>query len=86
GGLPLPTKLIRLFVLTVRYIALLGELQQKMDIAMRARGFQPKCNRRTLQITAQRVALLLIHAMLKAEVSSMAIQSRGFRFGKRTVK
>ncbi|MCK8797473.1 hypothetical protein MY535_02555 [Haemophilus influenzae] len=29
GKLPLPEKLIQLFVLTVRYIALLGELRQK---------------------------------------------------------
>lgn len=41
GKLPLPEKLMQLFVLTVRYIALLGELRQKMDIAMRARGFRP---------------------------------------------
>lgn len=64
GKLPLPEKLIQLFVLTVRYIALLGELRQKMDIAMRARGFRPRLNRRTLYVTAQSVALLLIHAQI----------------------
>lgn len=86
GKLPLPEKLIQLFVLTVRYIALLGELRQKMDIAMRARGFRPGLNRRTLYVTAQSVALLLIHALLKAETAQMALKCRGFQFGKKREK
>ncbi|MDC2824515.1 energy-coupling factor transporter transmembrane component T [Rodentibacter pneumotropicus] len=83
GKLPLPEKLIQLFALTVRYIALLGELRQKMDRAMRARGYQPKFNFRTLYVTAQSVALLLIHALLKAEMAQIALKCRGFQFGKR---
>ncbi|HHF3525675.1 TPA: energy-coupling factor transporter transmembrane protein EcfT [Haemophilus influenzae] len=86
GKLPLPEKLIQLFVLTVRYIALLGELRQKMDIAMRARGFRRGLNRRTLYVTAQSVALLLIHALLKAEMAQMALKCRGFQFGKKREK
>ncbi len=86
GKLPLPEKLIQLFVLTVRYIALLGELCQKMDIAMRARGFRPRLNRRTLYVTAQSVALLLIYALLKAETAQMALKCRGFQFGKKREK
>lgn len=86
GKLPLPEKLIQLFVLTVRYIALLGELRQKMDIAMRTRGFRPGLNRRTLYVTAQSVALLLIHALLKAETAQMALKCRGFQFGKKREK
>ncbi|OOF64477.1 energy-coupling factor transporter transmembrane component T family protein [Rodentibacter pneumotropicus] len=83
GKLPLPEKLIQLFALTVHYIALLGELRQKMDRAMRARGYQPKFNFRTLYVTAQSVALLLIHALLKAEMAQIALKCRGFQFGKR---
>ena len=86
GKLPLPEKLIQLFVLTIRYIALLGELRQKMDIAMRARGFRPGLNRGTLYVTAQSVALLLIHALLKAETAQMALKCRGFQFGKKREK
>ena len=86
GKLPLPEKLIQLFVLTVRYIALLGELRQKMDIAMRARGFRPRLNRRTLYVTAQSVALLLIHALLKAETAQITLKCRGFQFGKKREK
>lgn len=81
--LPLPEKLIQLFVLTVRYIVLLGDLRQKMDRAMRARGYQPKFNYRTLYVTAQSVALLLIHALLKAEMAQIALKCRGFQFSKR---
>ena len=84
GKLPLPPKLIWLFVLTVRYIAQLGELRQKMDLAMRARGYHGGCNRRTLYVTAQRVALLLVHALLKAETAQIALKCRGFRFGEKT--
>ncbi|QEQ60817.1 energy-coupling factor transporter transmembrane protein EcfT [Haemophilus influenzae biotype aegyptius] len=86
GKLSLPEKLIQLFVLTVRYIALLGELRQKMDIAMRARGLRPGLNRRTLYVTAQSVALLLIYALLKAETAQIALKCRGFQFGKKREK
>ena len=77
--LPLPTKLIHLFILSVRYISLLAELNQKMDMAMKARGFHPKFNLFTMKVYAQRVALLLIHSMLKAEKAEMAMKARGFK-------
>ncbi|OOH88811.1 ABC transporter permease [Pasteurellaceae bacterium 15-036681] len=78
--LPLPKKLKHLFILTVRYISLLSELNSKMDMAMKARGFQPKCNFYTIKVYSQRVALLLIHAMLKAQTAEIAMKARGFRF------
>ena len=77
--LPLPTKLIHLFILSVRYISLLAELNQKMDMTMKARGFHPKFNLFTMKVYAQRVALLLIHSMLKAEKAEMAMKARGFK-------
>lgn len=77
--LPLPKKLIHLFILSVRYISLLDDLNKKMDIAMKARGFQPRCNLFTMKVYAQRVALLLIHAMLKAEKAEISMKARGFR-------
>lgn len=80
--LPLPNKLIYLFIFTVRYIAVFNELNKNMERAMRARGFQPKFNRRTLYVSAQRVALLLIHAMLKVEKTQMALKARAFRLEK----
>ncbi|QOF67018.1 energy-coupling factor transporter transmembrane protein EcfT [Actinobacillus sp. GY-402] len=82
--LPLPDKLIHLFILTVRYISLLGELNRQMARAMKARGFQPEFNRRTFSVIAQRVALLLIQAMVQVEKSEMALKARGFRFASRS--
>ncbi|TDQ57906.1 cobalt/nickel transport system permease protein [Mesocricetibacter intestinalis] len=78
--LPLPHKLIRLFILTVRYIALLGDTNRKILTAMRARGYRPGFNRHTFRISAQRVALLLIHAFIRIEKSEMALKARAFRF------
>ncbi|TCP18460.1 cobalt/nickel transport system permease protein [Nicoletella semolina] len=77
--LPLPIKFQHLFVLTVRYIALFSELNTKMELAMKARGYQAKCNFRTIKMTVQRVALLLIHALLKVEQSERALKARGFQ-------
>lgn len=81
--LPLPEKLIGLFVLTLRYIQLLQSQRQKMELAMQARGYQARLNWRTLQLNAQKVAWLLVHALLKAERSEQALKSRGFQFGKK---
>ena len=77
--LPLPTKLIHLFILSVRYISLLAELTQKKDMEMKARGFHPKFNLFTMKVYAQRFALLLIHSMLKAEKAEIAMKARGFK-------
>ncbi|WP_044470712.1 energy-coupling factor transporter transmembrane component T family protein [Mannheimia massilioguelmaensis] len=78
--LPLPNKFIQLFILTVRYISLLAEENRRISIAMQARGFQAKCNWRTFQVLAQRVALLLVRALIKVEVVEMALRARGFKF------
>lgn len=79
--LPLPEKLIYLVILTVRYISLIDQLNHSLDTAMKARGYQAKFNRRTMVVTSQRVTLLFIHAMIKAERSEIALKSRGFVFG-----
>lgn len=76
--LPLPNKLIYLFVLTLRYIQLFSDLKQKRELALQARGYHPKFSWHSLKISAQMVALLLIQAMIKAETSSWALKSRGF--------
>lgn len=82
--LPLPDKLIHLFILTVRYISLLSELNRQMTQAMKARGFQPKFNKHTFSVIAQRVALLLIQAAVQVEKTEMALKARGFRFTSRS--
>lgn len=77
--LPIPLKLKRLFILTIRYIVVLSELNHAMDRAMKARGFQASCNTRTLSVFSQKIALLLIHALDKIEKSQIALKARGFK-------
>lgn len=79
GRLPLPKKFIRLFVFTVRYIALLSQLKHKMFIAMQARGYQHKFTTRTFMVVTQMVVLLLINALNKLEKVEMALKARGFK-------
>lgn len=83
AGLGLPAKLARLLLLTVRYVSLLGETRTRLDRAMRARGFRARADGRTLQVTAQLVALLLVHALVRAERVDWAMRARAFsgRFG-----
>jgi cobalt/nickel transport system permease protein len=84
--LTLPIKLKQLFILTLRYIHLLSKTHAQIDMSMRARGYQPHFDYRTMNIEAQKVSLLLIHAMIKAEKSQMALQARGFKLTTRTVR
>jgi cobalt/nickel transport system permease protein len=78
AGLGLPVKLARLLLLTVRYVDLIGETLRRLDRALRARGFVARADRRTVQVTAQTVALLLAHAITRAERVELALRARGF--------
>ncbi|SPX43084.1 cobalt transport protein [Haemophilus influenzae] len=79
GKLPLPEKLIQLFVLTVRYIALPWRTASKNGYChARLVDFVLGLIAEPLYVTAQSVALLLIHALLKAETAQMALKCRGF--------
>lgn len=77
-----PPKFVRLALLSVRYIKIFAETDRTLSTAMRARGFHAGFNRRTFYVTAQRVALLLIHAMNKAEIVDMALRARGVNYQK----
>lgn len=79
GKLPISAKLIYLLVLTIRYIRVFHQRNEKMYRAMQARGYRAGFNRRTFRVTAQRVALLLIHAYHQLERSEMALKARAFR-------
>lgn len=79
AGLGLPPRLARLLLLTVRYLGVLDDTRQRLDRAMRARGFRPRADRRTLAVIGQQIALLLVHAMLRAERAELALRARGYR-------
>jgi len=76
--LGMPAKLARLLAMTVRYLSVVHETRQRIQRAMQARGFRPRCNWRTCEVLALQVALILVHAMLRAERVSQAMRARGF--------
>lgn len=84
AGLGLPVKLARLLLLTVRYIGLLADTHSRLERAARARGFRARADGRTLAVSAQLVALLLVHALVRAERLDWAMRARAFcgRFGR----
>lgn len=82
--LPISAKLIQLFVMTVHYINVFQQVNEKMYRAMQARGYKAGFNRRTLAVTAQRITLLLIHAYQQVERSEIALKARAFRFQNRS--
>ncbi|MGC6405136.1 energy-coupling factor transporter transmembrane component T family protein [Bisgaard Taxon 45] len=78
----IPTKFAHLALLTLRYIKIFAETNRTLERAMLARGFQAGCNKRTLYVISQRVTLLLIHALYKAENIDKALRARGFCYDK----
>lgn len=78
AGLRLPPKFVRLFLLTVRYLALLGDTAARLKRAMRARGFRPGANLHTWYAYANLVGMLLVSAISRAERVEAAMKCRGF--------
>ena len=78
AGLGLPVKLARLMLLMVRYIALIGDTWRRLERAVRARGFVARADRRSVQVIAQLMGLLLAHALLRAERVELALRARAF--------
>jgi|GEM_PF-81977 len=76
-GLGLPRGLGSLLAVTVRQIAVLEETGQRLRRAMRARAYRPRFSRRTLRVSAQQVAWLIIHASLRAERMALGLKARG---------
>ena len=73
----LPARLAQLLLLTVRYLSVLQQTRQQVQRAMQARGFRPRCNWRTVEVLSLQVALILVHALLRAERVAQAMQARG---------
>lgn len=78
AALGLPARCARLMLLMVRYIAVIGETWRRLDRAARARGFAARADRRTLAVLAHLLALLLAHALLRAERVDLALRARAF--------
>lgn len=79
ADLGLPAKFVRLFLLTVRYLGLLGDTAARLKRAMRTRGFRPAATLHTWRIYANLVGMLLVSAIERAERVEAAMKCRGYR-------
>ncbi|MEY3975525.1 MAG: hypothetical protein RLZZ33_580 [Pseudomonadota bacterium] len=76
-GLGLPAALGALLAQVSRQVSLLSETKTRLERAMRARAYRPVLGFRTIQVSAQMVAWLIIHALAKSERISLGLRSRG---------
>lgn len=79
AALHLPPRLVTLLLLMVRYIDLLAGSHGRLAQAMRCRGWQPRADRRTLQLLAQMLVLLLVQALHRGEQIERAMRARGYK-------
>ena len=65
--LHVPHKLTNLFLFTARYLGLLRDEQERMRVAMRARGFRPRADLRTWRTCGHLAGSLLVRALERSE-------------------
>ena len=74
-----PKILVQMLLFTYRYVfVFLGEMQ-RMEVAMRARGFVKRTDRKTLRIVGNFVATLLIRSFERTERVYKAMLSKGYQ-------
>lgn len=78
GRLRVHPKLVFLFLFTYRFIHVLGAELERLTCAARLRGFAPANSAHTYRTLASLVAMVLIGAMRRAEMSRQAMLLRGF--------
>lgn len=76
-GLGLPNALGALLAQVARQVSLLSETKTRLERAMRARAYHSALGFRSLQVSAQMVAWLIIHALARSERISLGLRSRG---------
>ena len=77
-ALKLPEPLVRLFLLTVRYLSLIRSEARRLHDAMRARAFTPRSNRHTWRSYGYLIGMLLVRALDRAQRVEEAMRCRGF--------
>ncbi len=73
-----PEKLLALFLFTYRYLFALLDRARNLSLAMQARGFREKTDRRTYELKARLYALLFLRAYEETERVLLAMYARGF--------
>lgn len=76
--LRLPAKLVFLFLFTYRFIHVINDERQRLTMAARLRGFKARSNLHTYRTLASLLAMVLVGAMRRAEMTHRAMQLRGF--------
>jgi cobalt/nickel transport system permease protein len=76
-GLGLPSALGALLAQVARQVSLLSETKMRLDRAMRARAYRSAFGFRSLHVSAQMVAWLIIHALARSERISLGFRARG---------
>lgn len=77
-ALRIPEAIVRLFVMTVRYLSLLRDEARRLHDAMRARAFSPRSNRHTWRSYGYLLGMLLVRALERAERVEEAMLCRGY--------
>ena len=77
-ALRVPEPAVRLFLLTVRYLAVIRDEARRLHDAMRARAFAPRSNRHTWRTYGYLIGMLLVRALERAERVEEAMRCRGF--------
>jgi cobalt/nickel transport system permease protein len=76
-GLGLPQSLGALIALAVRSVAILADTRTRLEQAMRARAYQSRFGWRTIRVSSQLVAWLIIHALVRSERLELGLRARG---------
>lgn len=74
----LPSLLIQLTALTIRYVAVLGQELARIRIALRVRGYRNRMDRHSYRTIGHVAGTLLVRGFERAERIGQAMRSRGF--------
>ncbi|GLQ30804.1 cobalt ECF transporter T component CbiQ [Litoribrevibacter albus] len=77
--LKVPHKLVHLYLMTVRYVSVLGQEYQRLRTAMRARAFAPGSNMHTWRSYGWLIGMLLVRSLERSERVLQAMKCRGYQ-------
>ncbi|MCK0206624.1 cobalt ECF transporter T component CbiQ [Starkeya koreensis] len=77
-GLRVPEPVVRLFVLTARYVGLIRDEARRLREAMRVRAFRPRTDRHTWRSYGNLIGMLLVRALDRARRVEEAMACRGY--------
>lgn len=78
AALGLPERLVHLFLMTVRYVAVFRKETLRLLDAMRARGFEARSNWHSWRSLGHLAGMLLVRSLDRAERVQEAMNCRGF--------